>query len=195
MDEIHKSWIEKSVCLLHGVTSSGKTEIYIHLIDYVLKKGDQILMLVPEIALTTQLTHRLQDVFGEKVVIYHSRFTDNERVDIWKKLLKDPAPAVIIGARSAVFLPFSKLGLVIVDEEHDQSYKQFDPAPRYNGRDTAIVLASMHGAKTLLGSATPAIDTYFKAKNGKFGLVQLKERYGDVALPEIRIVEIGRAHV
>ena len=194
LDEIHKSWIEKSVCLLHGVTSSGKTEIYIHLIDYVLKKGDQILMLVPEIALTTQLTHRLQDVFGEKVVIYHSRFTDNERVDIWKKLLKDPAPAVIIGARSAVFLPFSKLGLVIVDEEHDQSYKQFDPAPRYNGRDTAIVLASMHGAKTLLGSATPAIDTYFKAKNGKFGLVQLKERYGDVALPEIRIVDMKQAH-
>ncbi len=194
LDEIHKSWLEKSVCLLHGVTSSGKTEIYIHLIDYVLRNGDQALMLVPEIALTTQLTRRLQEVFGEKVIIYHSRFTDNERVDIWKKLLKEREPAVIIGARSAVFLPFYKLGLVIVDEEHDQSYKQFDPAPRYNARDTAIVLASMHGAKTLLGSATPAIDTYFKAKNGKFGLVILKERYGDVRLPEIRIVDMKQAY-
>lgn len=193
LDEIHKSWLDRQVSLLHGVTSSGKTEIYIHLINYVLRKGDQVLMLVPEIALTTQLTRRLQHVFGEKVIIYHSRFTDNERVDIWKKLLQGKEPAVIIGARSAVFLPFKKLGLVIVDEEHDQSYKQFDPAPRYNGRDTAIVLASMHGAKTLLGSATPAVDTYFKALNGKFGLVKLTERYGYVSLPEIRIVDMKHA--
>ncbi|MBD5226243.1 MAG: primosomal protein N' [Bacteroidales bacterium] len=193
LDQIHRSWLDRNVTLLHGVTSSGKTEIYIHLIDYVLKRGDQCLMLVPEIALTTQLTRRLQIVFGDKVIIYHSRFTDNERVDIWKKLLTDNSPRVIIGARSAVFLPFSHLGLVIVDEEHDASYKQFDPAPRYNGRDAAIVLASMHGAKTLLGSATPAIDTYHKAITGKFGLVKLTERYGDVELPDIRIIDMKQA--
>ncbi len=193
LDQIHKSWLHHNVTLLHGVTSSGKTEIYIHLINYVISRGDQCLMLVPEIALTTQLTRRLQAVFGDKVIIYHSRFTDNERVDIWKKLLIDNSPRIIIGARSAVFLPFSKLGLVIVDEEHDASYKQFDPSPRYNGRDSAIVLASMHGAKTLLGSATPAIDTYQKAVSGKFGLVKLTERYGDVELPDISIVDMKQA--
>lgn len=193
LDKIHKSWLTKQVTLLHGVTSSGKTELYMHLINYVLNHGEQCLMLVPEIALTTQLTRRMQEVFGDKVIIYHSRFTDNERVDIWKRLLNDNSPRLIIGARSAVFLPFFKLGLVIVDEEHDASYKQFDPAPRYNGRDTAIVLASMHGAKTLLGSATPAIDTYHKAITGKFGLVSLTERYGDVQLPEISIVDMKQA--
>ena len=195
LDQIHKSWKEKDVTLLHGVTASGKTEIYIHLINYVLGRGDQALYLVPEIALTTQLTRRLQQVFGSKVVIYHSKFSDNERVDIWKKLLTSDTPMVVIGARSAVFLPFAKLGLVIVDEEHEGSYKQFDPAPRYNARDTAMMLAHMHGARTLLGSATPAVETYYKASTGKFALVSLTERYGDnVTLPAIDIIDMKSAH-
>lgn len=193
LDEIHKSWFEKDVTLLHGVTSSGKTEIYIHLINYVLNRGDQALFLVPEIALTTQLTRRLQEVFGEKVVVYHSKFSDNDRVDIWKMMLQSSEPMVVIGARSSVFLPFAKLGLVIVDEEHESSYKQYDPAPRYNARDVAMVLARMHGAKTLLGSATPSVETYYKAQQGKFGLVSLMERYGDVQLPEIELVDMTRA--
>jgi primosomal protein N' (replication factor Y) len=193
LDELHKSWMTKNVTLLHGVTSSGKTEIYIHLINFVLNRGDCVLYLVPEIALTTQLTRRLQEVFGEKVVIYHSKFSDNERVDIWKKLLHDTEPVVVIGARSSVFLPFSHLGLVIVDEEHESSYKQYDPAPRYNARDAAIVLAGMHGAKTLLGSATPSVETYSKALSGKFGLVRLSVRYQDVQLPEIRVIDMAHA--
>lgn len=187
---IHHSFMDHDITLLHGVTSSGKTEIYIHLIDYVLRQGQQILFLVPEIALTTQLTLRLQKVFGEKVVIYHSKFSDNERVDIWKELLRTSSPKVVLGARSAVFLPFRKLGLVIVDEEHESSYKQFDPAPRYNARDVATVLASMHGAKTLLGSATPSVDTYYKATSGRYGLVELTERYGGVELPEIKVIDM-----
>lgn len=191
LDSIHRMFIDKNVTLLHGVTSSGKTEIYIHLIDYILKKGSQALYLVPEIALTTQLTRRLQKVFGKRVIIYHSKFSDNERVDIWKLMLHDPSPCVVIGARSSLFLPFSRLGLVIVDEEHESSYKQFDPAPRYNARDCAIVLASMHGAKTLLGSATPAIETYYKALNGRYGLVTLSERYEGVQLPLIEIVDLN----
>lgn len=191
LDSIHRMFIDKNVTLLHGVTSSGKTEIYIHLIDYILKKGSQALYLVPEIALTTQLTRRLQKVFGKRVIIYHSKFSDNERVDIWKRMLHDPSPCVVIGARSSLFLPFSSLGLVIVDEEHESSYKQFDPAPRYNARDCAIVLASMHGAKTLLGSATPAIETYYKALNGRYGLVTLSERYEGVQLPLIEIVDLN----
>lgn len=191
LDSIHRMFIDKNVTLLHGVTSSGKTEIYIHLIDYILKKGSQALYLVPEIALTTQLTRRLQKVFGKRVIIYHSKFSDNERVDIWKRMLYDPSPCVVIGARSSLFLPFSRLGLVIVDEEHESSYKQFDPAPRYNARDCAIVLASMHGAKTLLGSATPAIETYYKALNGRYGLVTLSERYEGVQLPLIEIVDLN----
>lgn len=191
LDSIHRMFIDKNVTLLHGVTSSGKTEIYIHLIDYILKKGSQALYLVPEIALTTQLTRRLQKVFGKRVIIYHSKFSDNERVDIWKRMLHDPSPCVVIGARSSLFLPFSRLGLVIVDEEHESSYKQFDPAPRYNARDCAIVLASMHGAKTLLGSATPAIETYYKALNGRYGLVTLSERYEGVQLPLIKIVDLN----
>lgn len=183
------------VVLLHGVTSSGKTEIYMHLIDEALRLGRQALMLVPEIALTTQLTRRLQRVFGKRVVIYHSKFTDNERVDIWRHLLRSSEPCVVIGARSAVFLPFASLGLVIVDEEHESSYKQYDPAPRYNGRDAAIVLAHMHGAKTLLGSATPAVETYYKAaRMGKYGLVTLSQRYADVQLPAIEVVDMGREH-
>ncbi|MDE6115904.1 MAG: primosomal protein N' [Duncaniella sp.] len=193
LGEIHKSWLEHDITLLRGVTSSGKTELYIHLIDYVLKQRRQALYLVPEIALTTQLTGRLQRVFGEKVVIYHSKFSDNERVDIWKKLLDSSEPCVVIGARSSVFLPFSSLGLVIVDEEHEQAYKQQDPAPRYNARDAAIVLAGMHGAKTLLGSATPAIETYYKAKSGRFGLVSLTERYEGAKLPQIEIVDMSVA--
>lgn len=192
LDAIHMSWKEKDITLLHGVTSSGKTEIYIHLINFVLNRGDQVLMLVPEIALTTQLTRRLQKVFGNAVVIYHSKFTDSERVDIWKRLLHSNEPLVIIGARSAVFLPFAHLGLVIVDEEHESSYKQFDPAPRYNGRDVAMVLAKMHGAKTLLGSATPSVETYYKATTGKFGLVSLATRYGNVALPRIEVIDMNR---
>ncbi len=191
LDSIHRMFIDKNVTLLHGVTSSGKTEIYIHLIDYILKKGSQALYLVPEIALTTQLTRRLQKVFGKRVIIYHSKFSDNERVDIWKRMLHDPSPCVVIGARSSLFLPFSRLGLVIVDEEHESSYKQFGPAPRYNARDCAIVLASMHGAKTLLGSATPAIETYYKALNGRYGLVTLSERYEGVQLPLIEIVDLN----
>ena len=193
LKEIHKSFFNHDVTLLHGVTSSGKTEIYIHLIDYILSQKKQALFLVPEIALTTQLTRRLQRVFGRKVKIYHSKFSDNERVDIWRDMLADPEPCVVIGARSAVFLPFTNLGLVIVDEEHEPSYKQYDPAPRYNGRDAAIVLSNFHGAKTLLGSATPTVETYYKATDaGKYGLVVLDKRYGDVQLPQIEIVDMAK---
>lgn len=196
LTEVHRSFLDHNVTLLHGVTSSGKTEIYIHLIDFTLRQNRQVLMLVPEIALTTQLTRRLQRVFGRKVVIYHSKFTDNERIDIWRDLLTDSEPRIVIGARSAVFLPFKSLGLVIVDEEHDPSYKQADPAPRYNGRDAAIVLASLHGAKTLLGSATPSIETYYKATEaGKYGLVSLSERFGDAALPDIEVVDMKKQHL
>lgn len=193
LDEIHRSFISHDISLLHGVTSSGKTEIYIHLISYILNQGNQALYLVPEIALTTQLTHRLQRVFGDKVIIYHSKFSDNERVDIWKKLLTSREPCVVIGARSSLFLPFSNLSLVIVDEEHESSYKQQDPAPRYNARDVATVLASMHGAKTLLGSATPSIETYFKATSGKYGFIELSERFDGVKLPEIEIIDMNLA--
>lgn len=189
--KIHEGFVEKDIILLHGVTSSGKTEIYIHLIDFVLKKGEQALYLVPEIALTTQLTRRLQKVFGNRVVIYHSKFSDNERVDLWKRVLSDPSPCVVIGARSSLFLPFSNLGLVVVDEEHESSYKQFDPAPRYNARDCAMVLAAMHGAKTLLGSATPSVESYYKATTGRYGLVTLAERYEGVKLPEIMVVDMN----
>lgn len=190
LDAIHKGFLSRDVMLLHGVTSSGKTELYIHLIDFVLRKGEQVLYLVPEIALTTQLTKRLQRVFGKKVVIYHSKFSDNERVDIWKKLLHGGEPCVVVGARSAVFLPFAKLGMVIVDEEHESSYKQYDPAPRYNARDTAIVLASMHGAKTLLGSATPSVETFYKAQMGRYGLATLTERYEGATLPDIEVIDM-----
>lgn len=193
LDALHKSWLAHDVTLLHGVTSSGKTEVYIHLIDYMLRQRRQVLYLVPEIALTTQLTDRLQRVFGDKVVIYHSKFSDNERVDIYRKILSSNEPMVILGPRSAIFLPFADLGLVIVDEEHESSYKQQDPAPRYNGRDASMILARMHGAKTLLGSATPAIDTYYKAQNGRYGLVTLAERYGGVELPEIELVDTAKA--
>lgn len=189
-DDVMRAFHEKDVVLLHGVTSSGKTEIYIHLIDYVLRQGKHVLFLVPEIALTTQLTRRLQNVFGEKVLIYHSKFSDSERVELWRRMFDAKEPLVAIGARSAVFLPFDRLGLVIVDEEHESSYKQYDPAPRYNGRDAAAMLAHMHGAKTLFGSATPSVETYYKAASGKFGLVSLSERYDGVALPLIEVVNM-----
>lgn len=193
LSEIHESFREQPVVLLHGVTSSGKTEIFMHLIDFVLKQKRQVLYLVPEIALTTQLTRRLQDVFGPKVVIYHSRFSDRERCEIWMKLLTTDEPCVVVGARSAVFLPFATLGMVIVDEEHEQSYKQFDPAPRYNARDVATVLARMHGARTLLASATPSVDSYYKATQGRYGLVTLGERYAGVRLPDIEVVDLAKA--
>lgn len=191
--EITESFKTKNVTLLHGVTSSGKTEIYIHLIDEVLKQRKQVLFLVPEIALTTQLTHRLQRVFSDRLLIYHSKFSDNERVDIWKKLLGSNEPYVVIGVRSSVFLPYSDLGLVIVDEEHETSYKQQDPAPRYNGRNVAMVLASMHGAKTLLGSATPSVETYYNAQTGRYGFVELAERYEGISMPEVEIIDIKAA--
>lgn len=192
-DAIIKSWGEKDITLLHGVTSSGKTEVYISLIDRMLRSGRQVLYLVPEIALTTQLTTRLQRVFGPKVIIYHSRFSDSERVELWRRLLTTHEPLVVLGARSALFMPFASLGLIIVDEEHESSFKQQDPAPRYNARDAAMVLAGMHGAKTLLGSATPAVDTYYKALTGRFGLVSLTERYGGSELPRVEIVDMAKA--
>lgn len=194
LNSILDTWIndQKAVTLLRGVTSSGKTEIYIHLISRMLNQGKQALFLVPEIALTTQLTGRLQSVFGSKVIVFHSKFTDNERVDIYRRIRSSAEPVVVIGARSSIFLPFRNLGLVVVDEEHEPSYKQFDPAPRYNARDCAIVLASMHGAKTLLGSATPSVETYYKAQSGRYGLVELTERFGGVKLPEIEVVDMKK---
>lgn len=188
-DEIHHSMREHAITLLHGVTSSGKTSVYMHLIADALRLGKQVLYLVPEIALTTQLTRRLRRVFGDKLLIYHSKFSDNERVDIWKKLLNSSEPCVVIGVRSSVFLPYSNLGLIIVDEEHDSSYKQQDPAPRYNGRNAALVLAQMHGAKTVLGSATPAIEVYYLALQGRYGLVKLLTRYGDIKMPEVKVID------
>lgn len=176
--------------LLHGVTGSGKTEIYTHLIDSALRAGRQVLYLVPEISLTTQLTDRLRLVFGERLLVYHSKFSDTERVEIWKRMLATNEPLVILGARSSVFLPFAGLGLVIVDEEHESSFKQFDPAPRYNARDTAMVLAMMHGARVLLGTATPSVETYHKAVGGKYALVTLSERYSGSVLPDVEIVDM-----
>ena len=184
-DEIMDIYREKNVSLLYGVTSSGKTEIYIHLIRDVLELGKQVLYMLPEIAITTQITERLSKLFGDKLLVYHSKFSDNERVEVWNTLLRDSGPRVILGVRSSLFLPFSNLGLVIVDEEHENTYKQQDPAPRYNARNAAIVLAGMHGAKTLLGSATPSIESYFNASCGKFGLVELTQRFGNCLLPEI----------
>ena len=187
--EIHQSMRQHAITLLHGVTSSGKTSVYMHLIADALRLGKQVLYLVPEIALTTQLTRRLRLVFGDKLLIYHSKFSDNERVDIWKRLLDSNEPCVIIGVRSSVFLPYSNLGLVIVDEEHDSSYKQQDPAPRYNGRNAALILAQMHGAKTVLGSATPAIEVYHRALAGQYGLVKLLTRYGDIKMPDVKVID------
>lgn len=187
---IMDSFRQKNVCLLHGVTSSGKTEIYIHLIQEALKAGKQVLYLLPEIALTTQITERLKRVFGKRLGVYHSKFPDAERVEIWTKQLGEEEYDVILGVRSSIFLPFKRLGLVIVDEEHENTYKQQDPAPRYHARSSAIMLASMYGAKVLLGTATPSVESYFNATSGKYGLVELKERYKDIQLPHIERVDI-----
>lgn len=220
--EIRKSWQEKNVTLLHGVTSSGKTEVYIHLIEEVLKQGKQVLYLVPEIALTTQLTDRLQAVFGDKLVVYHSKFSNAERVEIYhachgtpdigraepygtaKGLWDGQRPIgdeamrrearVILGARSAIFLPFSDLGLIIVDEEHEPSYKQQDPAPRYHARSAAIMMAQWYGAKVLLGTATPSIESYHNALSGKYGLVEMTERYQGLQLPHITLIDLQRQY-
>lgn len=187
---IVESFKEKNVCLLHGVTSSGKTEVYIHLIADALQQGKQVLYLLPEIALTTQITERLQRVFGSRLGIYHSKFPDAERVEIWQKQLSESGYDIILGVRSSIFLPFRNLGLVIVDEEHENTYKQQDPAPRYHARSAVTMLASMVGAKTLLGTATPAVETWYNASTGKYGLVELKERYQEIQLPEIIPVDI-----
>ena len=190
LNTILHSFAQKNVCLLHGVTASGKTEIYIHLISQVLEAGKQVLYLLPEIALTTQITERLRRVFGNRLGIYHSKFPDAERVEIWQKQLSDSPYDVILGVRSSIFLPFQKLGLVIIDEEHETSYKQQDPAPRYHARNAAIMLASIFGAKTLLGTATPSIETYYNARQGKYGLVELNERHRQIQLPHIELVDI-----
>ena len=182
--------MKKDVVLLHGVTSSGKTEIYIHLIRNAIEEHKQVLYLLPEIALTVQIMERLHRVFGDRLGIYHSKYSDAERVEIWQKQLSDHPYDVILGARSAVFLPFKNLGLVIIDEEHETSFKQQDPAPRYHARSAAIVLAKMYGAKTLLGTATPSMESYYNAQQGKYGLVELKTRYKGIQLPEIQVVDV-----
>jgi primosomal protein N' (replication factor Y) len=188
---IKDSFVHKDVCLLHGVTSSGKTEIYIKLIEEYLVTGKQVLYLLPEIALTTQLVGRLRAYFGNRVAVFHSKYSSNERVEVWKQVLQNSEKAqIVIGARSALFLPFADLGFVIVDEEHEQTFKQIDPAPRYHARDAAVVLANFYKAKVLLGSATPSIETYFNGMSGKYGLVEIKERYGNVMMPDIKLVDL-----
>lgn len=192
-NEIVASFATKQTTLLHGVTSSGKTEIYIRLIQEVIKSGKQALFLLPEIALTTQITTRLRRVFGSQLCVYHSKFSDAERVEIWQNMLKGEHCQVVLGVRSSVLLPFKDLGLIVVDEEHENSYKQYDPAPRYHARDAAIVLAYQMKAKVLLGSATPGIETYFNARTGKYGLVELPVRYEGIQLPQIIIADIKEA--
>lgn len=195
LHEIRKAFPEKDAVLLHGVTSSGKTEIYAHLIEETLKKGQQVLYLVPEIALTTQLIGRLKQYFGNDVLVYHSRFSDKERVETWMKMVEAPErPIVVVGARSSIFLPFGKLGLIVVDEEHETSFKQHDPAPRYHCRDTALVLNKLHQSRILLGSATPAFETYYNARQQKYALVSLLKRYGNLPLPEIQCVDLKEAY-
>jgi primosomal protein N' (replication factor Y) len=189
LNQLKASLQEKEVCLVHGVTASGKTEIYIRLIEEYLAKGKQVLYLLPEIGLTTQVIQRLQKIFGTKIGVYHSKFNDNERAEIWQKVLIGDYQ-VVLGARSAVFLPFNNLGLVVVDEEHENSFKQFDPAPRYHARDSAVFLASLFKAKVVLGSATPSFESYYNAKIGKYGFITLSERYGGVQLPDIQVVSI-----
>ena len=189
-DNINKVWQTRNVCLLHGVTSSGKTEVYIHLINEQLLQGKQVLYLLPEIALTQQMTDRLRRAFGAKLGVYHSKFSDAERAEVWRRQLTDKPYEIILGVRSSVFLPFKDLGLVIVDEEHEATYKQQDPAPRYHARSVAVMLASHYGGKVLLGTATPSIESYYNAQCGKYGLVQLTERYNQVQLPRIEVVDI-----
>jgi primosomal protein N' (replication factor Y) len=194
-NQIKEYFAQKEVCLLHGVTSSGKTEIYIKLIEEYLLKGKQVLYLLPEIALTTQLVSRLRHHFGDKIAVFHSKYSNNERVEVWKQTLENADKAqIVIGARSALFLPFANLGLLIVDEEHEQTFKQTDPAPRYHARDSAVVLANFHSAKVLLGSATPSIETYFNTQTEKYDLVTLTERYNNVRMPEIVLVDLKDKH-
>ena len=191
LNDIDLVFKAKDVCLLHGVTSSGKTEIYISLIENYIKNGKQVLFLLPEIALTTQLVARLTKFFGNKVAVYHSKYSNNERVEVWNNVLNNSETSqIIIGTRSSLFLPFSNLGLIIVDEEHENTFKQQDPAPRYHARDAAIVLANAHQSKVLLGSATPSIETYYKTTINKFGLVSLNERFGNVQMPIIELVDL-----
>ena len=191
LSQIKSSFETNQVTLLHGVTSSGKTEVYVKLIEDVLKTGKQVLYLLPEIALTTQLVNRLQIYFGEQVSVFHSKYSAHERVEVWNNVLSNSSKAqVVLGARSSIFLPFKSLGLIIVDEEHEQSFKQFDPAPRYHARDTAVVLAHLHGSKTLLGSATPSLESYFNVQQGKYGLVEITKRYNNVLMPDIELVDI-----
>jgi primosomal protein N' (replication factor Y) (superfamily II helicase) len=196
IDEIHFAFNDHKTTLLHGVTSSGKTEIYIKLINEAIENGKQVLYLLPEIALTTQIINRLRKYFGNRVGVYHSKYNDNERVEIWNNVLDNQSQKIkyqiILGPRSALFLPYSNLGLVIVDEEHDYSYKQYDPAPRYNARDAAVFLAGLHKANVLLGSATPSIESYFNAKAGKYALVELNTRYGDMQMPEILVADVKK---
>ena len=190
-EAIQENLKQKEVCLLHGVTSSGKTEIYTKLIEEYIATGKQVLYLLPEIALTTQLVGRLRAHFGNKVAVFHSKYSNNERVEVWNQVLENSEKAqIVIGARSALFLPFQDLGFIIVDEEHEQTYKQVDPAPRYHARDAAIVLANLQKAKVLLGSATPSMETYYNAKSGKYGFVEIFERYGNVLMPEIELVDL-----
>ncbi len=189
--EIKEHWKSKPVTLLHGITSSGKTEIYVKLIEEILNNGKQVLYMLPEIALTTQLINRLKLYFGDKIAVYHSKYSTNERVEVWQNVLNQKEKAqLVIGARSSMFLPFQNLGLVIVDEEHEPSYKQYSPSPRYHARDAAIVLANLHKANVLLGSATPALETYYNAQNHKYGLVSLTKRFGDVKLPDIELINL-----
>ncbi|MFZ4549473.1 MAG: replication restart helicase PriA, partial [Bacteroidales bacterium] len=194
--EITASFTNKNVTLLHGVTSSGKTEIYIKLIRQMLDEGKQVLYLLPEIALTTQIINRLQKYFGNDVGVYHSRYNENERVEIWQHVAGTGSQTfkILLGARSAMFLPFNNLGLIIIDEEHDASYKQYDPAPRYNARDAAVFLASMHNAKVLLGSATPAVESFCNASQGKYGYTSLSERFGGLLLPQVKLVNLKEEH-
>ena len=187
---IYKEWDSHAVCLLHGVTSSGKTELYIHLIADAISRGQQVLYLLPEIVLTSQLTDRLRAVFGQRLGVYHSKFSDKERAEVWFRQLSQQPYDIIVGVRSSVFLPFQRLGLVIVDEEHEVNFKQQDPAPRYNARNVAIMMASRAGARTLLGTATPSFESYYNTRLGKYGFVRLAERYGQVQLPEIDIIDV-----
>jgi primosomal protein N' (replication factor Y) len=191
LKEIKESFKEKDVTLLHGITSSGKTEVYTKLIQEVLDAGKQVLFLLPEIALTTQIIARLQVYFGQQISVFHSKYSMNERVEVWNNVLENKTKArIILGARSSIFLPFSNLGLIVVDEEHETSYKQFEPSPRYNARDAAVVLAKLHNAKILLGSATPALETYFNAEQKKYGFVELNRRFGNVKLPKIELIDV-----
>ena len=195
LSEIKTAFEEKEVVLLHGITSSGKTEVYTKLIEDNLKSGKQILFLLPEIALTMQIITRLEAYFGNQISVFHSKYSMNERVEVWNNVLENKQKAqIILGARSSVFLPFSNLGLIIVDEEHETSYKQFKPSPRYHARDTAVVLAHQHKAKILLGSATPSLESYFNTQNGKYGLVELNRRFGNVQLPKIELINIKEKH-